>query len=199
MEQKAELQKREIRKQLLNSFVNNVCKSLTADESSTLDKKPSVSEISSLSLENNMPFEDKISVNKIIAECEGTNEVLNKNESLICNGNLPFEKPCLTKRHTRDRKNVRRLSFSGDTSSDTKPCESVSLVKQKGKKRRRSVIENDIVDNDHIKQKSPLQKLESTVSGYFGGANRIAEGEKFTVLAKRLTSDGRLEYLIDWN
>lgn len=43
-----------------------------------------------------------------------------------------------------------------------------------------------------------LDDLKSSVNIYFGAANRIASGEKFRVKAKRLTANGRTEYLIEW-
>uniref|UniRef100_A0A6A7FUS8 Polycomb protein Pcl n=1 Tax=Hirondellea gigas TaxID=1518452 RepID=A0A6A7FUS8_9CRUS len=42
--------------------------------------------------------------------------------------------------------------------------------------------------------------LKSTVNNYFGAANRIANGEKFHVLAKRLCYNStKLQYLIEWD
>lgn len=44
-----------------------------------------------------------------------------------------------------------------------------------------------------------LQDLKSTVNNYFGTANRIANGEKFHVLAKRFCIDTcKVQYLIEW-
>lgn len=44
-----------------------------------------------------------------------------------------------------------------------------------------------------------LSDLKSTVNSYFGAANRIANGEKFRILAKRIHHlDNRVQYLIEW-
>lgn len=34
---------------------------------------------------------------------------------------------------------------------------------------------------------------------YFGAANRIASGENFNVKAKRIGSNGIMQYLIEWD
>nr|XP_015926912.1 metal-response element-binding transcription factor 2 isoform X2 [Parasteatoda tepidariorum] len=41
--------------------------------------------------------------------------------------------------------------------------------------------------------------LSSSVSSYFGMADRISNGEKFTVLAKRTGPDGKTQYLLQWD
>lgn len=53
-----------------------------------------------------------------------------------------------------------------------------------------------------IKQNTPeisMNKLKSSVNIYFGAANRIASGEKFTIKGKRLTPNGQVQYLIEWD
>ncbi|KAG8264065.1 PHD finger protein 19 [Homalodisca vitripennis] len=43
-----------------------------------------------------------------------------------------------------------------------------------------------------------LDDLKTSVNIYFGAANRIASGEKFHIKAKRITPQGRTQYLIEW-
>ncbi|XP_044756485.1 PHD finger protein 19 isoform X2 [Coccinella septempunctata] len=44
-----------------------------------------------------------------------------------------------------------------------------------------------------------MDELKSSVNIYFGAANRIAAGERFTIKAKRYGPTGKLEYLIEWD
>ncbi|XP_060526207.1 polycomb protein Pcl isoform X2 [Cylas formicarius] len=43
-----------------------------------------------------------------------------------------------------------------------------------------------------------MEDLKSSVNIYFGAANRIAAGERFTVKAKRVGPQGKVECLIEW-
>lgn len=44
-----------------------------------------------------------------------------------------------------------------------------------------------------------MNDLQTSLNMYFGGvANRIANGECYTVRGKRVSLDGRLQYLIEW-
>lgn len=44
-----------------------------------------------------------------------------------------------------------------------------------------------------------LSDLQTSLNMYFGGvANRIANGERFAVRGKRVSLDGRVQYLIEW-
>lgn len=43
-----------------------------------------------------------------------------------------------------------------------------------------------------------MDDLKSSVNIYFGAATRIASGERFQIKAKRFSSIGKIEYLIEW-
>ncbi|XP_026481662.1 metal-response element-binding transcription factor 2-like [Ctenocephalides felis] len=43
-----------------------------------------------------------------------------------------------------------------------------------------------------------MTDLKSSVNVYFGAMNRILNGEKFAVQGRRINSDGKVQYLIEW-
>lgn len=62
----------------------------------------------------------------------------------------------------------------------------------------KNVIDNRTLDA-MSKREVPLNKLKSSVNSYFGAADRLRQGEKFTVVAKRINSEGKVQYLVEWH
>lgn len=50
-----------------------------------------------------------------------------------------------------------------------------------------------------IKMDSVINSPKKSISLYFGAKNRIENGEKFTIMAKRQTFDGKEQYLLEWD
>ena len=72
-----------------------------------------------------------------------------------------------------------------------------STPKAEKRGRTKNVVDKGTLDSMSEKEVSMTQ-LQSSVNSYFGATNRIATGEGFKVLARRVTPDGKYQYLVEW-
>lgn len=107
------------------------------------------------------------------------------------------------KLRTRQEKNYsdsQRLKAVGVGVASTSKAELTSLTNTSTSLRQFST--SNIIPGSPNKSaaQDTISDLQSTLNMYFGGlANRIGNGESFTIRGKRITSEGRTEYLIEWD
>lgn len=88
------------------------------------------------------------------------------------------------------------------------PCP-ISITKSEKKSQQKKDENNGKVSNSSTRASSPSVNINDTVLNspvknnsinlYFGAMHRIENGEKFTILAKRITFDGKEQYLLEWD
>lgn len=122
----------------------------------------------------NMPLRSYLPVRGGDArESKPISNLKDKDDDLYPNFSGGSSKSLRMRRHSRSVDKMSKRN-SCDTSGDQK---TISLA--------------EAVINSPVKTKS--------INMYFGALNRIENGERFTILAKRLTIDGKEQYLLDWD
>lgn len=101
------------------------------------------------------------------------------------------------------RSSLAQTSKSGSQISN---CVDYALNGRRLRQRQDKSIEKDKTSNPPTPKPSPVKQdsdvsiddLKSSLNSYFGAATRIAAGERFSIKAKRVGVNGKVECLIEW-
>ncbi|RXM29745.1 Metal-response element-binding transcription factor 2, partial [Acipenser ruthenus] len=98
----------------------------------------------------------------------------------------PIAHPPLRRGKRRGRRPRRTLQTSNPEIDEEEPKDDCQF----------SGLDTDLVSN--LDQEVQLNHLKNSITNYFGAAGRMACGEKYRVLARRVTLDGKVQYLVEW-
>lgn len=110
---------------------------------------------------------------------------------------------CLRQRQEKNYFDGRHGSTSSNATSSQTISQNLSFTNIQNKidshitsQRLRNPQSNSV--SDQWNTLDDMKDLKSSVHSYFGTANRIETGEKFSFAGKRITDSGKLQYLIEW-
>lgn len=182
LEKQDELKKSKMKAEILNFYQNadDCITDTIAETESHTSQSSTVSSLSSPSVESSQPANNATET-----------ESLSSDSSLLTTSD-------------KSRGNSRRGSRS--SLSRTSNCDQASPQQTNGQispKQFKSLLRSpDVVDKAAIDAVSShevnIRQLQSRVSNYFGAADRLAQGEKFRVLARRESADKKVQYLVEW-
>ena len=179
LEKNEEIAHKKIKAKLLNSYQQNGC-SASSEES---DSQPETTESDSQSLST-------------------IGEEPRPSTPIYINGRDKNGKK------KRGRKSKAELAAIAEAQAQAKALEKVrrdKLRKEAAQNKppaktphhAKNVVDKSTLDGMRSKE-VPLNQLRSSVSSYFGAADRLKSGERFQVLARRVSADSRVQYLIQW-
>lgn len=105
-----------------------------------------------------------------------------------------------------DVKEAKR-TINDETDPSVSGESSKSLRMRRHSKSIENAVKGKLIDTVLKNELNPVCLAEAVINSpiktksinmYFGALNRIENGERFTILAKRLTFDGKEQYLLDW-
>ena len=108
--------------------------------------------------------------------------------------------------HQQSSKRKRKWSPGPLGSAGSSPHSSISSLSSSESVANLPILNNnkfDAIEDDTIEWKTsivdPVKQLKWSINSYFEADHRIARGEKFQVIAKRLNSKGEPQHLVAWD
>ncbi|XP_035683962.1 metal-response element-binding transcription factor 2-like isoform X1 [Branchiostoma floridae] len=96
----------------------------------------------------------------------------------------------------RPKKNVEK-KFKSTGRKRGRPSKKELYVETSSESEDESIVEPEVIKSMKDTAIS-MEHLRASVNSYFGAEGRLACGEKYTVLARRVTPDGKVQYLVQW-
>ncbi|CAH1272273.1 MTF2 [Branchiostoma lanceolatum] len=101
-----------------------------------------------------------------------------------------------TTKRGRPKKNVEK-KFKSTGRKRGRPSKKELYAASSSESEDDSIVEPEVIKSMKDTGIS-MEHLRASVNSYFGAEGRLACGEKYTVLARRVTPDGKVQYLVQW-